>query len=579
MTGLVNHVWQSLWFAGGAWAFASLLRPNRAAVRHAIWVAASLKFCVPLALLVALGARIPVHLPLPAVAPAAATVLAPLPNPPHGINFNVALHPSASVQVTLDSGWLLGVLAALWIAGSLSIAVRWLIAWRKIARIVSTGAVLQTGREVTLLRRLLESGSKHRPLTVVRTDDAIEPGVFGVIRPVLLWPSQMSSSLSDAHLTAILEHELAHVRRRDNLWANLHQVVQCAFWFCPAVWWIGSRLVTERERACDEDVLNGGSGPATYAESILLACQHRVRMQAWCLAGVNGSDLQERIRSIMTRPVGRRLSGWKIGLLSVAAIVTFTGPFVIGLTRVQAAAPFPARERAATWDVVTADGRAVMQGFTGDDLLRYAYSLPGRHIVDSPGWVGDESFALSADVDNANDQVLRQSVRRALEDRFGLRAHIETRDLPVYGMVIADSTLAAGGIHTAAPCFDGDLWRASGSPASWLQTERQPFCGGWRTVPSGATYTGVTMTQLAASLTSAADREVVDRTGIDGRFDAALRFFPPTAALMRDSPYAAALLEPFGFHSLLTAARDQLGLALVDSTAAADVLVVDHMTR
>jgi hypothetical protein len=58
MTGLVNHLWQSVMFAGGGWAFSMLVRRNRAAVRYGVWIAASMKFFVLFALMVALGSRI-----------------------------------------------------------------------------------------------------------------------------------------------------------------------------------------------------------------------------------------------------------------------------------------------------------------------------------------------------------------------------------------------------------------------------------------------------------------------------------------------------------------------------------------
>jgi bla regulator protein BlaR1 len=48
---------------------------------------------------------------------------------------------------------------------------------------------------------------------------------------------------------AVLAHELSHVRRRDNLTAAIHMIVEAVFWFHPLVWWIWVELVKERERA------------------------------------------------------------------------------------------------------------------------------------------------------------------------------------------------------------------------------------------------------------------------------------------------------------------------------------------
>ena len=115
------------------------------------------------------------------------------------------------------------------------------------------------GREVDTLRQLERTRRSHKPLAVFLSIGPVEPGVFGVFRPVLLWPAGISKHLQDNHVEAILAHEVAHVRRRDNLTAAIHMVVEAIFWFHPMVWWLGARLAEERERACDEEVLQLGS--------------------------------------------------------------------------------------------------------------------------------------------------------------------------------------------------------------------------------------------------------------------------------------------------------------------------------
>jgi bla regulator protein blaR1 len=83
------------------------------------------------------------------------------------------------------------------------------------------------GREVDALRSL---GSNAR---LALSPQWMEPAVVGVLRPVLVLPSGIASKLSDAQLHAILAHELSHLRRRDNLGANLHTIVEAVFWFHP----------------------------------------------------------------------------------------------------------------------------------------------------------------------------------------------------------------------------------------------------------------------------------------------------------------------------------------------------------
>jgi uncharacterized protein (TIGR03435 family) len=158
----------------------------------------------------------------------------------------------------------------------------------------------------------------------------MEPGVFGVWRAVLAWPAGISERLDDAHLEAIVAHEVWHVRRRDNLTAALHMLVEAAFWFHPLVWWLGARLIAERERACDEEVLRLGGRPQAYAEGILKVCEFCVESPLECVAGVTGADLKQRVVQIMTGSVARKLTLAKKLLLAAAALCALAVPVLLG---------------------------------------------------------------------------------------------------------------------------------------------------------------------------------------------------------------------------------------------------------
>jgi beta-lactamase regulating signal transducer with metallopeptidase domain len=129
-----------------------------------------------------------------------------------------------------------------------------------------------------------------------------EPGVFGIFRPVMLLPAGIVERLTPEQLLAILLHEANHMRRRDNLTAFLHMLVEAVFWFHPRVWWIGARLVDERERACDEEVLRLGSEPHTYAEGILNICKLCVESPSACGSGVTGANLKKTNRGDHEQP-------------------------------------------------------------------------------------------------------------------------------------------------------------------------------------------------------------------------------------------------------------------------------------
>jgi beta-lactamase regulating signal transducer with metallopeptidase domain len=130
----------------------------------------------------------------------------------------------------------------------------------------------------------------------------MEPGVVGLWHPVILVPSGIEDDLTPRQLAAVLTHERCHIRRRDNATAAVHMIAEAVFWFYPLVWWIGARLVDERERACDQEVLRTCGEPQAYAEGIVNVCKRCVASPLACMAGMSGSNLKNRIRDIMTKP-------------------------------------------------------------------------------------------------------------------------------------------------------------------------------------------------------------------------------------------------------------------------------------
>ena len=159
----------------------------------------------------------------------------------------------------------------------------------------------------------------------------LEPGIFGIRKPVLLLPEGITRHLTPAQLDAVLKHELCHVRRRDNLTAAIHMAVETIFWFHPLLWWIRARLVAERERACDEAVLLQGAAAGVYAESILQVCRYYLASPALCVAGVTGADLKRRVAAIMTEVTGRNLTVARKALLAGIALAAITAPLATGM--------------------------------------------------------------------------------------------------------------------------------------------------------------------------------------------------------------------------------------------------------
>jgi GWxTD domain-containing protein len=314
---VINHLWQSTVFAILAGLLTLAFRRNRAQVRYWLWFSASVKFLVPFALLLTLGGylgRSPVakSLPAPAIPYAVVQVAEP---------FTEFPLPTPSPKQNVD--WMPILLVSLWACGFVGIvAIRLRALWRIRAAV----------RGSTLLEIKLA-------IPVRSTKQFFEPGIVGIFRPMLLLPAGILDCLEPSQLQAILAHELCHVRRRDNLMAAVHMVVEAVFWFHPLVWWISARLMEERERACDEAVLELGGEPHVYAESILKVCQLCVEAPLACVPGIAGANLKRRLTRILTQRSGNKLSSYRKMLLAAVSTAVIAGPVLYGVVFPQNRAP------------------------------------------------------------------------------------------------------------------------------------------------------------------------------------------------------------------------------------------------
>ena len=322
-----EHLWQTTLLVAMVALLTLLLKENRAQVRYTLWLIASLKFLAPFWLLVAAGSYLSWLHPLGAgnrqisflirgpFGAGAGTVADT--NAANGLSFAARLAPVA----------LLGV----WAIGAVAVLFFWWLRWRRTKSILREAAPATDGRAFEMLRGLEKASGTKRRMGLVSGAINLEPGVVGIFRPVLFLPAGVSKELSQEQLKSILIHELCHVRRRDNLAAALHLLVECLFWFHPLVWWIGARLMEERERACDEDVRARGSDPRTYAESILKVCELRLRTPPVLMAGVSGAKLKERIEAIMSEQPATKLDVSRRAFLATMGIAAVVGPVAAGV--------------------------------------------------------------------------------------------------------------------------------------------------------------------------------------------------------------------------------------------------------
>ena len=446
---LGDHLWQSTLFAAVAVIVAMLLKRQGAALRYWVWLAASAKFLVPIAALVAIGGYSSWR----------SVEIVPYREGP--VLIETVGQPFSQDTVTIGSRGQRGsgpaaasrlpaVLLALWATGAVLVLFRSRLQWYRVRTIARNAVPLTAGREVDILRSVERALGSKRPLPMRSTDTFLEPGIFGIAHPVLLWPRAIGERLTDEQLAAVFAHELCHLRRRDNLSALFHMAVQTVFWFHPLVWWIGAQLITERERACDEEVIRRGSERETYAESILKTCQFFVESPLACVSGVTGSDLKKRIEEIMTKDEVTTPGALNRALLVAAVVVAFVTPVAVGALnpppqtrKVPQPATLPSFDAVSIRPNVTSGrgGRSggamqpqrfVVENATLKTIVRRAYGTTGQapgntldlldqQVAGGPDWVATDKFDITATTTSVTDAAqMRLMVQRVLAERFQL---------------------------------------------------------------------------------------------------------------------------------------------------------------
>ena len=407
MDAVASHIWQSTICAAAAGALAWMLRNNSASARYWIWFAAALKFLVPIAALTAVVNLIP----LPQSPPVASGAL----EAATGV-----FRPSAIPAISASASTLI---VAVWLLGAFVVLARWASQWLLLAAEGRQSTAILNGIVHDTLRRVERAEGIRTPTTIVASSQSIEPGVVGIRKPVLIWPQHLTPGLNAAQIETVIAHEVCHVVRRDNLLASIQMLVTAVFWFNPLVWWIGGRLVDERERACDERVLAGGRSPSTYAASILETCRLCVASPVVNVPGVTGGDLKQRIVRIIKNEPARPLDGRRKTALLVAALVLLLLPTAAGVSAcvsgrsdeapkeaqvvpVQAPSPDDDREVNRPGRKITTPrlireakpeytARAIQEKVQGDVLMEC--------VVKADGTVGDTKVvkALHPDLDQA----------------------------------------------------------------------------------------------------------------------------------------------------------------------------------
>lgn len=581
---LIDHVWQSTLFAVVAGALTLALRKNRAQIRYRLWFAASVKFLVPFSMFIGLGSYVGRH-------SIGTAVPGSLPVITNSFTESFVVSPSSLIATTSAArvfpvDLILPGLGLLWTIGFIVRVSSWSLRWRQVR------AVLRSASPVQL----------PVSLRAMASPAFVEPGVFGIYDPILLVPEGITARLTPQQLKAVLVHEMAHVRRRDNLATAIHMTVEAVFWFHPLVWFLGTRLMEERERACDEEVLRTGNQPYAYAEGVLKICELYLQSPLRCMSGVTGSNLKTRIQTILAGHIGRDLSFSKKAVLIIAGILALVVPLAVGIIHaapVQLNKPSFEVVSIKSWKLtnpasqegqllahgrdpfdgrMNPNGRLTATAVTVERLIAWAYNIPTERITGGPAWIGSERYSVEAKAADGAMLAGEVSVRyeqlhlmlqSLLSERFHLKMHTEAKEFPVYALLVTKS--------------GPRLQKANRDCSSALTGTGEILCHGFTGGGPRVGLTGLSITigELAGFLSSHLDRPVVDRTGITGIFD--LKFGPwnpylkgvPDGAGQTGNSREGNDVDFNSLPTLFTMLEEQFGLKLEGSRAKLDTIVID----
>jgi uncharacterized protein (TIGR03435 family) len=468
---------------------------------------------------------------------------------------------------------------------------------------VTVGCWLRWWQGVRKTRRKARPLNLNLPIEVLSSHSPSEPGVFGIWKPVLLLPDGITARLTPEQLEGVIAHELCHVRRRDNLNGAIHMLVEAIFWFHPLVWWIRARLVEERERACDEYVLSRVPDERVYAEGILNVCRFYLALPPVCAAGVTGSRLTRRIEEIMARREARNMSIGRKTLLLTAISAVIGVPVAIGMMNglpLQTQTQRMGRLRFAVASIrenkskdfrnagfqFLPGGRFVAKNIPIYMTIANAYNLPFQspRLTGGPDWIHEAAYDIEAKAEEGaiptgvsgkdRDDKIRLMIQTLLADRFKLVMRHETKELPVYAVVVIKS-----GPKLQKATVDEK--ECANRPTDWGDRSAcHSFQGGQG---RGLHADSVTINDIASAVSNWSDRPVIDKTGLDGLYKIDSEGWVPMRPRMPRPPGQEPTAEDIAMadpgRPTLFQIFDRLGLKLDAQKAPVEMFVIESIER
>jgi uncharacterized protein (TIGR03435 family) len=212
-------------------------------------------------------------------------------------------------------------------------------------------------------------------------------------------------------------------------------------------------------------------------------------------------------------------------------------------------------------------------------LIARAYDLQGFQLAGGPGWADTLRYNIEAKPDTPVENEWKEMLQNLLADRFQFVFHRETKELPIYALVLAkkDGKLGPGMVESKeGGCTERDPSKP-GPPGPG----QPPYCGSVLVGAGQLTGTAANLGDVARMLSLSVGRKVIDKTGMTGKYTITLKYTPDENRRSMVPPGASPPPAPADTSgpSLFTALQEQLGLKLESQKGPVEIFVIDRADK
>ncbi len=233
-----------------------------------------------------------------------------------------------------------------------------------------------------------------------------------------------------------------------------------------------------------------------------------------------------------------------------------------------------------TYIRTTPGGTLTINNMPLKELIVFAWRIQPYQITGGPPWMATARWDVSAKPENKpKEGEMQQMMQAMLAERFQLVSHQETREMPVYALVLARKDGKLGpDLSETKECTTPDR----NSPPPRLEPGQPPprFCGQMMMGLRILTAVSVPISNLVPALARMLGRTVIDKTGLTGKYDIKLEWTPDESQMANLNPEAPrpAASDTLG-PSIFTALQEQLGLKLESQKGPVEILVVERAEK